>query len=425
MTQSDHTTPDETPTDAIAQETAEPVTPQAPRLELRDPLPPVVDTPELLRDTCERIAAGTGPIALDAERASGYRYSQRAYLVQVRREGSGTHLIDPTAFDSLVPLDTAFDGNEWILHAATQDLMCLAEVGLYPESLFDTELAGRLLNLPRVGLAALVEHYLGLSLAKEFSAADWSTRPLPEPWLVYAALDVEVLVELRDLIDADLQKAGKREWAAEEFEALLTFQGPPERKEPWRRTSGIHKARGRRALGLVREIWETRDAIAEARDTTPGRILPDTSILEIAVNPPQDDNALKSMRIMKNRGPRRFLSEWYDAVERGLTLDEAELPTTGQRTDGPPPPRAWADKNPEAAGRLTRAREVVVELAEKHDLPTENLISPQLVRNLAWEPPSPITVDSVTAALLADGARAWQIGLIVDPLTAALAADPV
>ena len=425
MTSTDHPAPDETPTDAIADETPEPVTPQAPRLELRDPLPPVVDTPELLRDTCERIAAGTGPIALDAERASGYRYSQRAYLVQVRREGSGTHLIDPTAFDSLVPLDTAFDGNEWILHAATQDLMCLAEVGLYPESLFDTELAGRLLNLPRVGLAALVEHYLGLSLAKEFSAADWSTRPLPEPWLVYAALDVEVLVELRDLIDAELQKAGKRDWAAEEFEALLSFQGPPERKEPWRRTSGIHKARGRRALGLVREIWEARDAIAEARDTTPGRILPDTSILEIAVNPPQDANALKSMRIMKNRGPRRFLSEWYDAVERGLTLDESELPTTGQRTDGPPPPRAWADKNPEAADRLARSREVVVQLAEKHDLPTENLISPQVVRNLAWEPPTPITIDTVTEALTADGARAWQIGLIIDPLTAALKSESV
>jgi ribonuclease D len=425
LTPPDQATPDEITTDAIAEETPEPVTPEAPRLELRDPLPPVVDTPELLRDTCERIAAGTGPIALDAERASGYRYSQRAYLVQVRREGSGTHLIDPTAFDSLVPLDTAFDGNEWILHAATQDLMCLAEVGLYPESLFDTELAGRLLNLPRVGLAALVEHYLGLSLAKEFSAADWSTRPLPEPWLVYAALDVEVLIELRDLIDADLQKAGKREWAAEEFEALLSFQGPPERKEPWRRTSGIHKARGRRALGLVREIWEARDAIAEARDTTPGRILPDASILEIAVNPPQDENALKSMRIMKNRGPRRFLSEWYDAVERGLTLDESELPTTGQRTDGPPPPRAWADKNPDAAERLARSREVVVELAEKHDLPTENLISPQLVRNLAWEPPTPITVDTVTEALTADGARAWQIALIVDPLTAALKPEAV
>lgn len=406
---------------AIEEETTEPVVVEAPRLELRDPLPAVVETPEQLQATCDAIAAGTGPIALDAERASGYRYSQRAYLIQIRREGSGTHLVDPTAFDSLVPIDTAFDGNEWILHAATQDLMCLAEVGLYPEKLFDTELAGRLLNLPRVGLAALVEHYLGLSLAKEFSAADWSTRPLPEPWLVYAALDVEVLVELRNLIDADLVAAGKREWAAEEFESLLLFQGPPERKEPWRRTSGIHKARGRRALAIVRELWEARDQIAEARDTTPGRILPDTSILELASSPPQDLNALKGMRIMRNRGPRRFLGEWHDAIERGLTLPESELPTTSQRTDGPPPPRAWADKNPAAADRLGRAREVVASLAEQHDLPTENLVSPQLVRNLAWEPPAEVTVETVAAELRADGAREWQIGLIAEQLTTALA----
>lgn len=400
---------------------AEPVVPESPRLELRDPLPPVVDTEAALQDTCERIFAGTGPIALDAERASGYRYSQRAYLIQVRREGAGTHLIDPIAFDSLVPLDTAFDGNEWILHAASQDLMCLAEVGLYPEKLFDTELAGRLLNLPRVGLAALVDHYLGLSLAKEFSAADWSTRPLPEPWLVYAALDVEVLIELRNLIDEDLQKAGKREWAAEEFEALLLFQGPPERKEPWRRTSGVHKARGRRALGIVREVWQTRDRIAEAQDVTPGRILPDSSILEIAVTAPQDLSSLKSMRIMRNRGPRRYLSEWFDAVERALATDEADLPTSAQRIDGPPPPRAWAEKNPAAAERLTRAREVVTALAETHNLPTENLISPQLVRNLAWEPPTELTVESVSSALRDQGARAWQVGLIADPLTEALA----
>ncbi|MCW2751558.1 MAG: ribonuclease, partial [Aeromicrobium sp.] len=399
---------------------AEPVKPEAPRLQLREPLPPVVDTPEALAETCKRITEGTGPIALDAERASGYRYSQRAYLVQIRREGSGSHLVDPIAFDSLVPLDTAFDGAEWILHAATQDLMCLAEVGLYPEALFDTELAGRLLNLPRVGLAALVEHYLGLSLAKEFSAADWSTRPLPDPWLVYAALDVEVLIELRNLIDADLQEAGKREWAAEEFEALLTFAGPPERKEPWRRTSGIHKARGRRALGIVREIWETRDGIAADRDITPGRILPDASILEIAVAPPQDITALKSMRVMKNRGPRRFVSEWFDAVERGLALDEKELPTSGLRTDGPPPPRAWADKNPAAAARLGRTREVVTALAEKHNLPTENLISPHLVRSLAWEPPEPLTLEAVTASLTGQGARPWQIGLTAELLTEAL-----
>lgn len=421
MTASDETSSEE-PGSPASDAAAEPVQPEAPRLELRDPLPAVVSTEAQLQETCERIQAGTGPIALDAERASGYRYSQRAYLIQIRREGSGTHLVDPTAFESLVPLDTAFDGNEWILHAATQDLMCLAEVGLYPESLFDTELAGRLLNLPRVGLAALVEHYLGLSLAKEFSAADWSTRPLPEPWLVYAALDVEVLVELRNLIDADLQKAGKREWAAEEFEALLFFQGPPERKEPWRRTSGVHKARGRRALGLVREIWEARDRIAAERDITPGRILPDASILELATTPPADLNELKAMRIMRNRGPRRFATEWFEAIQRGQALSDIKLPTSTQRTDGPPPPRAWADKNPAAAERLGRSREVVTSIAEQHDLPTENLISPQLIRNLAWEPPAEITVETVTAALSEQGARNWQIGLIVEPLTDALSA---
>lgn len=419
MTAFDETPSDETGSQA-AEALVEPVQPEAPRLELRDPLPAVVSTEAQLVDTCERILAGTGPIALDAERASGYRYSQRAYLIQIRREGSGTHLVDPTAFDSLVPLDTAFDGNEWILHAATQDLMCLAEVGLYPESLFDTELAGRLLNLPRVGLAALVEHYLGLSLAKEFSAADWSTRPLPEPWLVYAALDVEVLVELRNLIDADLQKAGKREWAAEEFEALLFFQGPPERKEPWRRTSGVHKARGRRALGLVRELWEARDRIAAERDTTPGRILPDASILELATTPPADLNALKTMRIMRNRGPRRFATEWFEAIQRGQSLSDIKLPTSTQRTDGPPPPRAWADKNPAASERLGRSREVIASIAEQHDLPTENLISPQLIRNLAWEPPAEITIETVSAVLSEQGARNWQIGLIVEPLTEAL-----
>lgn len=402
---------------------SQPVEPEPvkPRLELHEPLPPVVDTDAALADACARIAAGTGPLALDAERASGYRYSQRAYLVQVRREGSGTHLIDPIAFEDHSALSAAFGDTEWILHAATQDLPCLAEIGLHPAALFDTELAGRLLNLPRVGLASLVEHYLDLSLAKEFSAADWSTRPLPEPWLVYAALDVEVLVELRNLVDEDLVRAGKREWAAEEFEALLSFTGPREKVDPWRRTSGMHRARGRRALAVVRELWRARDAIAEARDTTPGRILPDAALVDIATTPPDSVAALKQMRAMRNRGPRRFLSEWFDAVERALALDDADLPTTGLRSDGPPPPRAWGDKNPAAAERLSRCRAVVTALAEQHDLPPENLISPHLVRALAWEPPPSITEGAVVDELEEHGARRWQVGLVAEPLAIALA----
>ena len=378
----------------------------------------MIEDASTLQPYCDAIAAGSGPVALDAERASGYRYSQRAYLVQVRREGAGTALIDPIGFDGLAPLDAAIGDSEWILHAATQDLVCLAEIGLTPRRLFDTELAGRLLNLPRVGLASLVEHYLDHSLAKEHSAADWSTRPLPEPWLVYAALDVEVLIELRDHIAADLDEAGKREWAEQDFEALLSFDGPPTRHEPWRRTSGIHQARGRRALAIVREVWEARDAIAAERDVTPGRILPDPSILEMARTAPASQALLKEMKVMRNRGPRRFASQWHEAIQRALALPDTDLPTTSPRRDGPPPPRAWPEKFPEAAKRLGRCREAITALADEHDLPTENLLSPQLVRGLAWEPPDDISAGSVSDVMTAGGARPWQVDL-----TAAAVAD--
>ena len=401
-----------------------PVKPESPRLELREPLTAVVETQGALDDVCAAIAAGSGPVALDAERASGYRYSQRAYLVQIRREGAGSALIDPIPFGDLSALDAAIGDSEWILHAASQDLVCLAEISMRPKSLFDTELAGRLLNLPRVGLAALVESQLDRSLAKEHSAADWSTRPLPDPWLHYAALDVEVLVELRNILDEKLVAAGKREWAAQEFEALLSFTGPPVRKEPWRRTSGVHKARGRRTLGIVRSLWETRDEIAADRDITPGRILPDAAILEIAQAQPHDLSTLKGLRAMRSRGPRRFLSQWHDAVEHALGLAENELPTTGQRFDGPPPPRSWADKNPAAAARLGACRAAMARIAEVHNLPTENLIAPGLVRALAWEPPAAHTPEVVAELLAAAGARPWQIELVAADLAPALDALP-
>ena len=195
------------------------------------------------------LAAGTGPAAVDTERASGFRYGQRAMLVQIRREGAGTWLIDPEAFDDLKIIDEALRGVEWILHAASQDLPCLAGVGMWPDKLFDTELAARLAGLPRVGLGAVVESLLGYHLAKEHSAADWSTRPLPEPWLRYAALDVEVLVDLQEELVALLDKDGKLEYAAQEFQHLIDAGVPAPRVDPWRRTSGAHTIRNRRPAG--------------------------------------------------------------------------------------------------------------------------------------------------------------------------------
>jgi ribonuclease D len=397
--------------------------PQRPLLLLRDGLPPIIETEAGLAEASAAIVGGTGPVAIDAERASGFRYSSRAYLIQLRREGSGTWLIDPIAFASLGPLAAAIEGTEWILHAATQDLPCLAEVNLQPGSLFDTELAGRLLGYPRVGLATLVETVLGQRMKKEHSAADWSRRPLPGPWLEYAALDVEVLVELRDALAAELVEAGKDEWARQEFQHLLSFEFAP-RVDAWRRTSGMHRIRGRRGLGAVKALWETRDELAERRDVTPGRIIPDSAIVAAAQAMPTDRAALMAVKGFHGRGAERYSSRWVAALKAVAAMEESELPTRAPRSDGPPLPRAWADRDPVAARRLVLAREALGALAEEKELPVENLLTPDYLRRLLWTPPAtrdPASLAAAVGAALAElGARDWQIELVGPVVTQAI-----
>ncbi len=392
-----------------------PPEPEAELLTLADGLPPIVDTEAGLAEVCAAIKGGEGPVAIDAERASGYRYSNRAYLIQLRRRGSGTHLVDPIAFESLAPLQEVLEGTEWILHAATQDLPCLADVGLVPSELFDTELAGRLLGYPRVGLATLVETLLGFRMKKEHSAVDWSTRPLPEPWLEYAALDVEVLVELRDVLEAELEAAGKGEWARQEFDALRSF-ALPERVDAWRRTSGLHKVRGRRALAAVRALWETRDELAQQRDVTPGRLVPDSALVAAATAMPTDKEALLKTKGFHGRGAERYAKRWLAALREAQELPEDDLPTRTQRGDGPPVPRAWAERDAVAARRLQIAREAMAALAEQHGMPVENLLTPDSLRRVLWAPPAAREptelLEAVIDQLTGLGARGWQIALV-------------
>jgi ribonuclease D len=415
-------TPGTTVESGVESAVEEPEAPPAPLLGLRDGLPPLTDTPPALADACRALAAAEGPVAIDAERASGYRYSSRAYLIQLRREGAGTFLVDPIGFESLDPLQEALAGTEWILHAATQDLACLTEVGLVPATLFDTELAGRLLGYPRVGLATLVETLLGQRMKKEHSAADWSTRPLPEPWLEYAALDVEVLIELRDVLARELREAGKDDWARQEFDALRGFT-PAVRHEPWRRTSGLHRVRGRRLLAAVRELWESRDELARARDVSPGRIIGDNAIVAAALADPASRTELLSTKGFHGRGAQRYADRWLEALTRARELSEDELPMRAPRSDGPPTPRAWAERDPVAAERLTLARDGMARLSGEHQMPAENLLSPDTVRRVMWEP-SGTDVTSVAAQLQALGARAWQIELTASMLVDAITAAP-
>ncbi|MEU2347884.1 HRDC domain-containing protein [Modestobacter sp. NPDC049651] len=393
-----------------------------PLLAPRDGLPPVTDTSTALVDYAAALAAGTGPVAVDAERASGYRYGQRAYLVQLRRAGAGTGLIDPVPLPDLSVVQAAIADTEWVLHAANQDLPCLAEIGLAPAKLFDTELAARLAGLPRVGLGAVVESLLGFTLQKGHSAADWSTRPLPEDWLVYAALDVEVLVDLRDALAAILEEQGKTEWARQEFEAVLAAGPPAPRVDPWRRTSGMHGLRSRRQLGMLRAIWEARDDLARRRDVAPGRVLPDAAMVSAVQADPATEAALLELPVFRGRANRKLVHTWFGALDRGRSLPEAELPLHSRPGEGPPPVNRWADRDPAAAARLKAARASLAAVSERHAVPVENLLSPDLVRRLMWSPPSPAGPAEVAEVLRAGGARPWQVELTTDLLTEAITA---
>ncbi|MFC6086047.1 HRDC domain-containing protein [Sphaerisporangium aureirubrum] len=397
-----------------------PASEAVPLLEPREGIPPVVEEPAALDAVVRAFADGDGPVAVDAERASGYRYSGRAYLVQLRRAGAGTALIDPIACPDLSELNSAVAGAEVVLHAATQDLACLAEVGFVPRRLFDTELAGRLLGYERVGLGTMVENVLGLRLEKGHSAADWSHRPLPEDWLRYAALDVEVLIELRDALYAELEADGKLEWAREEFAAILAAAPSPPRADPWRRTSGIHRVRTLRGLAVVRELWTLRDELARRADLAPGRVLPDSAIVTAALEQPRTTKALTDIAPFTGRSARRHLREWLGAIGKARVLPETQLPHPSAPGDGPPPANRWADRDPAAAKRLAAARTAVAALADAHHMPTENLLQPDAVRRLTWEPPPELGDEPIATRLRELGAREWQITLTAHVLSKAL-----
>ena len=395
---------------AIPETAIEPAIDTAPAEPLREPEPHaalhVIDTRAEYEFAVGRLAAGEGPFAVDAERASGFRYSQRAYLIQIFRRGSGAFLFDPPAIGDFSALAELMADQEWILHAASQDLACLREVDLDPVRIFDTELGARLAGLPRVGLGPVVEQLLGIHLAKEHSAADWSTRPLPQSWLVYAALDVELLPDLRDKIAEILEVSGKTRIAEEEFDAVLRRETPV-REEPWRRLSGIHSLRQARNLAVARALWTARDDYAREIDTAPGRLMPDASLVAAARLLPTTKRDLAAIKEFTGRASRSQIDRWLAAIQEGMAT--TDLPQVRPPSDALPPPRVWVDKNPEADARLKRARAAVAEISTELDIPLENLLTPDYLRRVAWTPPVPATAETIAGALEALGARRWQL----------------
>jgi ribonuclease D len=392
--------------------------------------PEIIDTEEAFRAALDQLAQGSGPFAVDAERASGFRYSARAYLIQIKRTDGGLHLIDPIPFGPghqlFSELNTLLNTDEVILHASTQDLPCLRELGINPVKLFDTELAGRIAGLPRVGLGPLLESLMGVLLAKEHSAADWSARPLPKDWLTYAALDVELLVELRNHMYTILADAKKLPWALEEFASILKAPPAPPRVDPWRRTSGMHKIKRRDQLAVIKSLWIARDEIASQQDIAAGKLLNDSAIVELAIAAPTTKKEFeKCLRPLGLRARwMENLQLWLDSIASAVALPEDQWPTMRTNADTLPPIKLWRDKFPEKFAPLSHARAAIELIAEENQIPVENLITPEHVRRVCWKPPvgatSTLSVSEVESALSELGARQWQIDLVASSLAAAL-----
>jgi ribonuclease D len=376
----------------------------------------VIEDDAALLEAAGLLSAAEGPVAVDVERASGFRYSQRAYLIQVFRRGAGVFLFDPSTIADFAPLQAALADAEWVFHAASQDLPSLRERELEPPRIFDTELAARLLGHERVGLGAVVESTLGITLAKAHSAADWSTRPLPQSWIEYAALDVEHLVDVRDALAAQLIEQDKVEFAEQEFSAVLERLPKPPRDDPWRRLSGLHTVRGRRSLAVARALWIAREDYAREQDVSPGRLVPDRSLIAAVLADPPSKQALSAIKEFNGRASRTQLDRWWNAMQEGRATPD--LPNDRMPSDALPPPRAWADRNPAADARLRAARPMLEARAEELNMPTENLLTPEALRRVAWAPPAELDAASVGIALAEHGARRWQIDqtaqLIVD-----------
>jgi len=278
------------------------------------------------------------------------------------------------------------------------------------------------LGLPRVALGTLTEHYLQLKLAKEHSAVDWSERPLPDNWLNYAALDVDVLFELWDAIEEDLSLNGKSEIAAAEFDYLLIPNTKPPKVDRWRSMTGLHEVKDERALTVAKHLWEAREALAIEKDIAPGRLVPDASLVAAVKAAPRSRSELASLKTFAGRASRTFIDTWWKAIEDGNHTKN--LVEVRPKPTGIPNHRNWPQKFPEAHARLLAAKEFIARVSEEQKIPQENILNPDTLRQICFEPPLTLTAENLIDALSTRMVRQWQIDFLLEGLLLALAATP-
>ncbi len=368
-----------------------------------------IDAPEHLARVIDRLSV-LPLIAVDTEAAGFHRYLDRISLIQISSREEN-FLVDPIALTDLSALAPILqDENvETIFHDADFDLRILdRDLQLRVSGLFDTQIAAAFLGERSLGLGALVEKYLAIKLPKAYQRADWAERPLSEGMKDYAATDTVHLPLLRDRLAGALEEAGRMEWAKEEFRRReeTRWTVSEDQLDGFMRVKGARDLTGR-GLAILREVYEWREGIARERDQAAFRVLPNQSMIEMALRAPASMDDLTAITGVSERLADRSGSALLQAVKRGNTVADEELPAF-------PPSKRW-DRDPDAEARGSILRTARNRVADELGLDPGFLMARAVLDEIARLNPS-----SIEQLKELPDVRQWQIEAIGEPLIQAL-----
>ena len=318
-------------------------------------------------------------IAVDTESNSLFAYYEQVCLVQISTRTEDI-IVDPLAVDDMGPLGDllADPDQEVIFHAAEYDVITLKRDFQYHfENIFDTMLAARICGWERVGLGNILEEQFGIRAQKKFQRADWTTRPLPDDQLLYAQMDTHFLPELRDRLLGELKMMGRLEEALETFAELKNLPPAEHTFDPegyWR--IGQTQKLSRRQMGIIRELYLARDALAQRRNTPPFKVFSDRTLVELAELSPRRLDDLYPVRGMNSRTIRWYGDAILEAIQKG------------RNAPPPTPPRHRRHTSPEVQERYEALHDWRKHRAQERGVESDVIVARETLWALARDCPA-------------------------------------